>query len=102
MKSSKTMVEKLKLEDREREIETLDHDWEIINSKLVLSLKLNNFVECVDLVTKIAKIAEGMNHHPDVKIYDYKNLEISVTTHELGGLSEKDFILAREIEKLIP
>lgn len=58
------------------------------------------FVEAVDFVQKIVPIAEEMDHHPDVRIFAYKRVEISISTHSVGSLTQKDFDLARKIDTL--
>ena len=54
----------------------------------------------VDLINRIAKIAESENHHPDLHVTSYRNLKIDLSTHALGGLTENDFILAAKINAL--
>lgn len=75
--------------------------WQEIENSLTKNIVLNNFSEVINLVNKIAKIAEQENHHPDLRIFDYKNLEIKITTHEAGKITKKDFKLAKEIDKLL-
>jgi 4a-hydroxytetrahydrobiopterin dehydratase len=59
------------------------------------------FVGAVDFVHKIVPIAEEMDHHPDVRIFAYKRVEISISTHSVGAITEKDFELARKIEAFV-
>ena len=47
----------------------------------------------------IANLAEEEQHHPDLCIH-YKNVEVELTTHAIGGLSENDFIMAAKIDNL--
>jgi 4a-hydroxytetrahydrobiopterin dehydratase len=61
---------------------------------------LKNFMEIIHLVNKVAEIAESEGHHPDLHITDYRNLEINLSTHVIGGLSQNDFIMAAKIDKL--
>ena len=58
------------------------------------------FVEAVEFVRQIVPIAEGMDHHPDVRIFAYKRVEVSISTHSAGGLTGKDFELAKKIDAL--
>jgi 4a-hydroxytetrahydrobiopterin dehydratase len=53
----------------------------------------------IRFVNRLATIAEGMNHHPDMWI-NYKRIRLSLTTHDEGGLTIKDFELARKIDSL--
>jgi 4a-hydroxytetrahydrobiopterin dehydratase len=50
-------------------------------------------------VQEVAQIAEQEQHHPDMCIH-YDNVEIELTTHAIGGLSENDFIMAAKINEL--
>ena len=59
-----------------------------------------DFMSAVDLIRRIAHIAEEENHHPDIHLTGYRTLRIELTTHDAGGLSEKDFIEADRINDL--
>ena len=50
-------------------------------------------------VNTVARLAEAANHHPDIVIM-YNKVRLTLTTHDEGGLTEKDFKLARRINKL--
>ena len=65
------------------------------------TLHLKNFAEVMTLVNKIADIAEKEGHHPDIHIFDFNKLTITLTTHNIKGLSENDFILASKIDELL-
>jgi len=58
-----------------------------------------DFAEAMKFVNKVAGIAEEENHHPDIKI-NYSRVELGLTTHAIGGLSENDFILAAKIDEI--
>ena len=77
-------------------------DWDLEdNGKLIIkNFKFKDFKEAVDFVNKVSGIADTLGHHPDIRLYDYNNLEIKLTTHSSGGLTEKDFNMASEIDKL--
>lgn len=75
-------------------------EWQIENNKkLVKVLKFDNFKQSMDHATKIAKIAEEQNHHPDL-IVRWAELRIEIWTHTVNGLTENDFILAAKIDRL--
>ncbi len=82
-------------------LKDLNHDWKIQDNKLLLSTKQKDFMACVDLINQIAQIAEKMNHHPNLKIKNYKTLEIELYTHTEGKVTEKDWELAGEIDKIL-
>ena len=85
--------------------EYLQHvnDWELVDNGNAIEKEftLNNFQEALDLVNKVGKIAEQENHHPDILLYSYKKVKITLSTHEVNGLSENDFIIASKIDELI-
>ena len=87
------------MEDLENEIKDLK-EWRKINKKLEKNFKFKDFVEAFSFVTKIALIAEKMNHHPDIKI-TYNNVNIELTTHDINGISRNDVTLARKIDELL-
>ncbi len=64
--------------------------------------RLKDFDTAVDFVNKMAAIADAEDHHPDFLLHKYRVLEVSLSTHAIGGLSENDFILAAKIDVLAP
>jgi 4a-hydroxytetrahydrobiopterin dehydratase len=87
------------MEDLENEIKDLK-EWRKINKKLEKNFKFKDFVEAFSFVTKIALIAEKMNHHPDIKI-TYNIVDIELATHDINGISRNDITLARKIDELL-
>ncbi|MDP3987389.1 MAG: 4a-hydroxytetrahydrobiopterin dehydratase [Nanoarchaeota archaeon] len=63
--------------------------------------QFENFKEVIDFVNKIAEIADSEGHHPDLRVYDYKNLEVKFTTHVAKGLTQKDFDAAEMVDVLL-
>ena len=74
--------------------------WELKDNKLYRRLVFEDFIHAFGFISQIAIIAEKMDHHPEWANV-YRTLDIYLTTHEAGGVSEKDFILLEQIEKLI-
>jgi 4a-hydroxytetrahydrobiopterin dehydratase len=60
---------------------------------------LKSFMPAIGLVNKIAELAEKEQHHPDMTI-NYNVVGISLSTHSEGGVTQKDFDLAQQIDKL--
>ena len=73
--------------------------WERKGNEIVKVYKNKDFVESMGFVNKVAILAEKADHHPDVLI-QYKNVTLTLSTHSKGGLTAKDFKLAREIDAL--
>jgi 4a-hydroxytetrahydrobiopterin dehydratase len=75
-------------------------DWQVIDNKKLFCLKkFANFIEAIAFVNKLVEPAEAANHHPDIEI-SYNQVKIYLTTHDAGGLTENDFMLAKEISRL--
>ncbi len=74
--------------------------WEKAGNEITKSYKLANFIASIGFVNKIAILAEKADHHPDILI-QYSTVKITLSTHSEGGLTEKDFNLAAEIEGAI-
>ncbi len=75
-------------------------EWDYLEKKLIREFKFTNFIEAFAFMTKVAIIAEGMNHHPEWSNV-YAQVKVQLTTHDLGGVSNLDFDLAKQINKLI-
>jgi 4a-hydroxytetrahydrobiopterin dehydratase len=56
-------------------------------------------MQVIRFVNRLAKTAEAMNHHPDMWI-KYNRIRLSLTTHDEGGLTSKDFRLAKKINRI--
>lgn len=75
--------------------------WNESNNQLTRTFKFADFVEAFAFMTKVALIAEKMNHHPDWRNV-YNTVEITLTTHDAGNtVTEKDRKLAAKINALI-
>lgn len=72
--------------------------WEGNTAALRKEFRFRDHVEAMAFVTKVALVAERMNHHPDLRI-EYNRVELSLSTHDAGGVTELDFALAEEIER---
>lgn len=75
-------------------------NWTIDENQITKSYRLKDFIEAIGFVNKIAILAEKADHHPDILI-QYAKVKISLSTHSEGGITEKDFKLAQQIEKLV-
>eukprot|EP00578_Thalassiosira_sp_NH16_P005292 CAMPEP_0181138152 /NCGR_PEP_ID=MMETSP1071-20121207/34092_1 /TAXON_ID=35127 /ORGANISM="Thalassiosira sp., Strain NH16" /LENGTH=229 /DNA_ID=CAMNT_0023224965 /DNA_START=248 /DNA_END=938 /DNA_ORIENTATION=+ len=67
-------------------------------NKISLSYTAKNFQCAMDSLVAIGKIAERENHHPDMHLTGYRNVEIVLFTHSLGGISANDIAMARMID----
>jgi len=74
--------------------------WELKQHKLYRHFVFANFIEAFGFMSQVALLAEAMNHHPEWSNV-YKHVEIYLTTHDAGGISERDFALAERIDQLL-
>ena len=73
--------------------------WEITPKYIKREFKFNNFIEAFSFMTKIALVCEKYNHHPNWENV-YSKVIIQLSTHDLGGISNLDQILASEINDI--
>ena len=74
--------------------------WSFSDKQLKRTHKCESFLSAVDLVNAIAVLAEKLDHHPEMTI-DFATLHLSLFTHDAPGITQKDFVLAREIDILL-
>jgi len=73
--------------------------WSLEESWIVKDFYFKDFKDALIFVNKVAEIAERQNHHPDITL-SYGHVRVSLTTHDSKGLTEKDFVLAEEIDRI--
>lgn len=74
-------------------------DWQIVEDKLQRVFVLADFVDAFGFISKIALIAEKMNHHPEWS-NSYKTVIINLVSHEAGGITTLDIELAKKIDAI--
>ena len=74
--------------------------WQLRDDTLARTFEFADFSEAFGFMARVALLAEKADHHPDW-CNSYRRVEIHLTTHEAGGLTECDFTLARAIERLL-
>ncbi len=77
-----------------------DAAWRIEEGKLYKEFRFSNFVSAFGFMTKVAMLAEKADHHPEW-FNVYNKVQIGLTTHEVDGISTRDFALAESISGLI-
>ena len=77
-------------------------DWGLEDSGrcIMRVFEFPDFKKTVEFAEKIVPIAEAEEHHPELRIYDGNKIEIKLTTNSVQGLTEKDFKIASEIDKI--
>ena len=74
--------------------------WRLEQGCISKTIVLKHFVEAFGVMAQVALVAEKMNHHPEWRNV-YRTLDIHLTTHDVGGLSELDFALAQQIDRIL-
>jgi len=94
------MAERLKPEDRAAGLKALS-GWHLCEGREAISksFKLQDFKQAFAFMTQIALVAETMNHHPEWSNV-YRSVDITLATHDVGGLSDLDLALATEIDRI--
>jgi 4a-hydroxytetrahydrobiopterin dehydratase len=82
--------------------EALSHlrDWQAVEKNLVRKVELASFQQAIQVVNRVAEIAENNNHHPDIDIR-WRTLTFHLSTHSAGGLTAKDTAFATEIDSVL-
>jgi 4a-hydroxytetrahydrobiopterin dehydratase len=75
-------------------------NWTLQGDQIERLLTFENFVDAMIFVNKVAEIAEEEGHHPEIRIV-YNRVMLALTTHDAGGLTSKDFQMARRINELL-
>ena len=76
-------------------------NWSIHQQSISRELVFRDFNEAFGFMSRVALLAEGRNHHPTWSNV-YNRVSISLSTHDLGGLSDLDVELAAAIDQLLP
>jgi 4a-hydroxytetrahydrobiopterin dehydratase len=74
--------------------------WSIDDGKLRRTFKFSDFVEAFGFMAKVAILAEKMDHHPEWSNV-YNRVDVQLTTHDAGGITELDFELAVQLDRLV-
>jgi 4a-hydroxytetrahydrobiopterin dehydratase len=90
----------LKLRDAEIEarLETLP-EWSQPGEEIQRTFRFDDFVQAMTFVERVAERAEAVQHHPDILIR-YSRVTLSLSTHDAGGITEKDFDFAAAADAL--
>ena len=75
-------------------------EWEQVESRIERVFEFDEFMAAIDFVNSVAEVAEDAWHHPDITI-NYTLVTVSLTSHDLGGLTESDFEVAARVDSLV-
>ena len=82
-----------------KNLKSLNSNWKLVDNKIQREFIFKDFLSAFNFIKELADLAENSNHHPDI-FNSYNKVIIALTTHDLGGVSKKDFKLAVEIDNL--
>lgn len=74
--------------------------WTLANGRIEKNFKFTDFIESMRFVNRVAELAETQEHHPEINI-DYNQVKLTLSTHDVNGLSQKDFTLALKVDQLV-
>ena len=81
------------------ESDSPNRDWKIKNRSITREFEFSNFLEALGFVNEVARIAEELNHHPDI-IWNYTKVIIESKTYDVDKITDKDYELAQRIDEL--
>lgn len=74
-------------------------DWSVNNDAIQRTFLFDDFIHAMKFVNAVADAAEKAQHHPDILIR-YNKVTLTLSTHDAGGITEKDFDLANKADTL--
>lgn len=91
-------MKKLSVDQIEKMVEKLD-GWKFNGLAIEKEWQFRDFKSAMEFINKIALLAELHNHHPEM-VNVYNRVTLRFHTHDVGGMTKKDFKIAREIDRL--
>jgi 4a-hydroxytetrahydrobiopterin dehydratase len=88
------------LSDQEIGQRLANSQWTRAGDAIVREHQLADFAAAIAFVNRVAEMAERANHHPDILVHGWNRVRLELSTHSQGGLTEADFALAAEIDRL--
>ncbi|MCX6703467.1 MAG: TIGR00730 family Rossman fold protein [Candidatus Zambryskibacteria bacterium] len=88
--------------DKSEELLEQINQWVLIeDTHIEKIIQFTDFREAIRFINRVAHIAEGESHHPDIHLYEFNKVKIVLTTHAIKGLSDNDFIVAAKIDEIL-
>ncbi len=91
---------KLSSQEIQTRMSSIDPVWLLKGKFIHREILFKNFIEAFSFMTAVALVAEKSGHHPNWKNV-YNKVTIALNTHDVDGLSDKDFTLAKEIDNIL-
>jgi 4a-hydroxytetrahydrobiopterin dehydratase len=74
--------------------------WSYQDGSIKKTFKTQNYPATMGFVSAVGGFCQKRNHHPDYVLMKYKEVEVSFSTHSIGGISENDIEIAKDLEKI--
>lgn len=74
--------------------------WGFDNNSIYRIFQFDNFSKAVNFINLISKLAEEIDHHPDILLFDYKFVKISFKSHEKNKVTSDDYLSAHLVDKI--
>lgn len=72
-------------------------DWGLLEGRLIRRFETANFMDSIELVTEIARIAKEQEHYPDIRITEYRHVDVIWYSYRYGGITQNDLIMAAKV-----
>ncbi|MCC6909187.1 MAG: 4a-hydroxytetrahydrobiopterin dehydratase [Phycisphaerales bacterium] len=91
-------MNKLSFPEIEARLDELS-DWTAVGDTISRTFEFRNFVEAIEFVNRVAEHAEEVQHHPDILVR-WNRVTLTLSTHDAGGVTEKDLAFAKAADAL--
>lgn len=92
-------MDKLSAEQIQNALKELN-GWEYKDSSIKKTYKTQNFPQTMGFVTAVGGFCQRKNHHPDYILMKFKEVEVSFSTHSVGGITQNDIDIASDLENI--
>ena len=75
-------------------------DWARVEDAICRTIRFDTFADGIEFICRVAPVADEADHHPDIDIR-YRNVKFLLTSHDSGGLTDRDFAMAANIDRLL-
>ena len=93
-------MKSLTISELEAKMNSINKNWSVNGNFIQRKFLFDDFIQAFSFMTSVSLLAEKNNHHPNWENV-YNEVIINLSTHDAGGLTEKDFNLALKIDQLI-
>jgi 4a-hydroxytetrahydrobiopterin dehydratase len=93
-----TLLDEAQIDERLGSLDGWRRDAEA--SEIERELRFADFAAAINFVNRVAELAEAANHHPDIFLHGWNKVLLTLSTHSQGGLTDADFKLAAQIDRL--